>query len=67
MGIFIGSICGYTGKMLDNVLMRFMDAIMAFPGILLAIALMTALGASLANVCIALGIRYTPVFARLIP
>ena len=46
--------------------MRIMDAVMAFPGLLLAIALMAALGASLTNVCIALAIRYTPNFARLV-
>jgi len=64
-GIIIGAVSGYVGGKFDNVAMRFMDAVMAFPGILLAIALMTALGASLGNVCIALGIRFTPVFARL--
>ena len=66
VGIFLGAVSGFAGRALDNVLMRIMDAVMAFPGLLLAIALMAALGASLTNVCIALAIRYTPNFARLV-
>lgn len=66
VGVFLGAISGFSGRVVDNVIMRIMDAIMAFPAILLAIALMTALGASLTNVCIALGIRFVPHFARLV-
>ena len=65
-GVFLGAVAGFSGRGMDNVIMRIMDAVMAFPGLLLAIALMAALGASLTNVCIALGIRYTPHFARLV-
>jgi len=66
VGVFLGAVAGYAGRVVDNVIMRVMDAIMAFPGILLAIALMSVLGASLTNVCIALSVRFTPHFARLV-
>ncbi len=66
VGLILGAVAGYSGRSADNIIMRIMDAVMAFPGLLLAIALMTALGASLTNVCIALGIRYTPDFGRLV-
>ncbi|MBT3907494.1 MAG: ABC transporter permease [Rhodospirillaceae bacterium] len=66
MGVFVGAVAGYAGRVWDNSIMRVMDAIMAFPGILLAIALVSVLGASLTNVCIALAIRYTPHFARIV-
>jgi ABC-type dipeptide/oligopeptide/nickel transport system permease subunit len=65
VGVVLGAVSGYFGGILDNVIMRFIDAVMAFPGLLLAIALMSVLGASLTNVCIALAIRFTPHFARL--
>lgn len=65
VGVFLGAVSGYAGRVVDNVIMRVMDAIMAFPGILFAIALMSVLGASLTNVCIALAIRFTPHFARI--
>lgn len=66
VGLMLGAVAGYSGRTADNIIMRIMDAVMAFPGLLLAIALMTALGASLTNVCIALAIRYTPDFGRLV-
>jgi len=66
VGVVLGAVAGFAGRSVDNIIMRIMDAVMAFPGLLLAIALMTALGASLTNVCIALGIRYTPDFGRLV-
>ena len=65
VGVFLGAVAGFAGRLADNVIMRVMDAIMAFPGILFAIALMSVLGASLTNVCIALAIRFTPHFARI--
>ena len=65
LGVFLGAFAGYSGRVIDNCIMRLMDAIMAFPGILFAIALMAVMGASLTNVCIALAIRYTPHFARI--
>ncbi len=62
-GTTIGVISGYVRR-LDGILMRVTDALMAFPDILLAIALMAALGASLTDVVIALGTVYTPRVAR---
>lgn len=66
LGVILGGISGYYGKMTDNIIMRFMDSIMAFPAILLAIGIMAALGPTIYNVIIALGFVYTPRFARII-
>ena len=62
-GTVLGVVSGYV-RQLDGLLMRVTDALMAFPDILLAIALMAALGASLTDVVIALGTVYTPRVAR---
>jgi len=59
-----GILGGYHGGALDNVLMRTMDVVFAFPAILLAIAIMAVAGTSVGNVIIAIGIVYTPQFAR---
>jgi peptide/nickel transport system permease protein len=64
-GTALGLLAGYV-RGLDGLLMRFTDALMAFPDILLAIAFMAALGASLLNVVLALGIVYTPRVARVV-
>ena len=64
-GGLLGLISGYVRR-LDEVLSRFTDALMAFPDILLAIALMAALGPSLIDVVAALGTVYTPRVARLV-
>ncbi|MCG5239312.1 ABC transporter permease [Azospirillum doebereinerae] len=64
-GTLIGLLAGYV-RPLDGVLMRLTDALMAFPDILLAIAFMAALGPSLFNVVLALGIVYTPRVARVV-
>lgn len=61
-----GLVAGYRGGVLDNVLMRTMDVIFAFPAVLLAIAIMAVLGAALQNVILAIGIVYTPQFARVV-
>ena len=63
IGTVLGVIAGYVRR-LDGLLMRVTDALMAFPDILLAIALMSALGASLYDVVLALGAVYTPRVAR---
>jgi peptide/nickel transport system permease protein len=62
-GTVLGVVSGYVRR-LDGLLMRVTDALMAFPDILLAIALMAVLGASLTDVVIALGTVYTPRVAR---
>jgi ABC-type dipeptide/oligopeptide/nickel transport system permease subunit len=62
-GTLAGLVGGYFPR-LDGPVMRAMDVLLAFPGILLAIAIMAALGPSLPNVMIAVGIRSIPSFAR---
>lgn len=65
-GILIGALAGYYGGWIDRTLMGFIDVLLAFPGILLAIAVVAALGPGLVNVMIAVGIRGMPTFARLV-
>ena len=65
-GVIMGGISGYYGHWVDNIIMRCMDALMSFPAILLAIAIMAVLGAHEYNVVIALGTVYFPRFARLV-
>lgn len=64
-GTLIGAASGYFRR-LDNVLMRIMDALMAFPAILLALTVAATLGASVLNVILALGIATTPHTARIV-
>lgn len=64
-GTLIGLLAGYVRR-IDNLIMRVMDALMAFPAVLLAIGIAAALGPSLLNVMIALGITYTPRTARIV-
>lgn len=64
-GAIIGSIAGYF-RALDDIIMRVMDGMMAFPGILLAIAVAAALGPSEFNAVIALSIAYTPRTSRIV-
>lgn len=64
-GMVFGLIAGYFPK-LDSVIMRVMDGLMAFPGTVLAIAMMGAMGPSLANVIVALGVVYMPRVARVV-
>ncbi|HUE68840.1 MAG TPA: ABC transporter permease [Candidatus Acidoferrum sp.] len=62
----IGMLSGYAGGLVDLLLMRLMDALLAFPGLILAIALVAALGPGLRNAMIAIGIVAVPVYARLV-
>ena len=64
-GILIGLVSGFYRR-LDNVLMRVMDAFMAFPSILLALGIMAVLGADIKNTVIALSIVYIPRIARVV-
>ncbi len=65
-GLVMGLVAGFYGGVVDEFLMRFTDILLAFPGFLLAIAIVSALGAgSLVNVAIALAIYIVPGFARL--
>lgn len=64
-GVVIGIFSGYY-KLADNIIMRFMDGLMAFPSFLLAIALVALLGASFQNVVIALSVVETPRVVRIV-
>lgn len=65
MGVILGILSAYYRR-LDNVLMRIVDGLMAFPEILLAISIVATLGPSKSNVVIALCIVYTPLIARVV-
>ncbi|PEJ56432.1 MULTISPECIES: nickel transporter permease [unclassified Bacillus (in: firmicutes)] len=65
-GITLGLIAGYYGKWMDTIIMRVVDVLLAFPGILLALAIISALGPSLINVMVAVGIFSVPMFARIV-
>lgn len=62
----IGLITGYLGGVVDLLLMRLIDALLAFPALILAIAIVAALGPNIRNAMIAIGIVAIPVYARLV-
>lgn len=64
-GTSLGLIAGYSNRILDEVIMRAMDVLYAFPAILLAIAILAALGKGIGNAMIAIGLVYIPIFARI--
>ena len=64
-GGLLGLLAGYAGGQADGLVMRLMDAVLSFPPLVLALALGAVLGAGLSGVVIALGVVYTPTFARL--
>src|SRR5258708_7357639 len=64
-GVSLGLVSGYYGGLLDDVIARVLDVVFAFPSILLALGIVGALGPGLTNTMIAIGIIYTPVYARL--
>lgn len=66
IGGIIGALAGYYGGILESVLMRAMDILLAIPQILLAIAIVAALGPSIINLMIAVGISSIPGYARLV-
>ncbi len=65
VGMTLGLIAGYYGGVVNMLIMRFVDALMAFPMMLLALTIAAVLGSGLANVMIAIGISLTAVYARL--
>ena len=65
-GGLIGMASGYAGGLTDLLLMRLVDALLAFPALILAIALVAALGPSLRNAMVAIGVVAIPVYARLV-
>lgn len=64
-GTVLGMVAGYAGRLVDETIMRIMDVIFAFPAILLAIAILAALGKGVVNAMVAIGIVYIPIFARI--
>lgn len=66
IGVVLGMVSGYFGGMVDTIIMRLMDILLAFPGILLALAIVSVLGGSLTNVIIAVSIFSVPAFARIV-
>ena len=65
-GTLIGLVAGYRGGWVDSLLMRSMDVVFSFPVVLLAIAIVAVLGPSLTNAMIAIGVVFTPIFARVV-
>ncbi|MEY4389020.1 MAG: hypothetical protein RLZZ432_739 [Chloroflexota bacterium] len=64
LGTLLGSIAGFVGGWLDTLIMRVMDVLLAFPSLLLAIAIVTVIGPGLINAQIAIGIVAIPIYAR---
>jgi peptide/nickel transport system permease protein len=65
LGTLIGLVAGFAGGWTDNILMRLMDVVLVFPALLLAIAIVTALGQSLINAQLSIGIVAIPIYARI--
>ncbi|MCW2750595.1 MAG: putative ABC-type dipeptide/oligopeptide/nickel transport system, permease component, partial [Aeromicrobium sp.] len=65
VGLAIGVVSGYAGGWIDSLLMRLVDVLLAIPALLLALAIVTALGFGTINVAIAVGVGLTPGFARI--
>ncbi|SDP85549.1 peptide/nickel transport system permease protein [Litchfieldia salsa] len=66
VGIVLGIVAGYYGRWIDSLIMRICDILLAFPGILLALAIVSILGASTTNVIIAIAFFAVPTFARIV-
>lgn len=65
-GVLIGAFTGYFGGTIDEILMRIIDAVFAFPSILLALVFISLLGTGTYQVVIALGIAFIPSFSRIV-
>lgn len=65
LGAPLGVISGYFGRKVDLIIMRIMDILLAFPPLILAMAIVSGLGPSLLNAAVAIGISYIPIFARM--
>jgi ABC-type dipeptide/oligopeptide/nickel transport system permease subunit len=66
IGTLLGAIAGYAGGWLDNFIMRLMDVLLAFPSLLLAIAIVSVLGPGLVNTLLAVAFVSIPVYARVV-
>lgn len=65
-GIVFGMLAGFYGRWVDTIIMRFMDMLLALPGILLALVIVGVLGPSITNVMIAVGTAAVPAFTRIV-
>ena len=65
-GILIGAFCGYFGGLLDEVVMRIIDALFAFPSVLLALVFVSLLGTGTWQLVLSLGIAFVPSFSRIV-
>jgi peptide/nickel transport system permease protein len=65
LGVFLGMLSAYYGKLVDESIMRLSDLLFGFPAVLTAILITSVLGPSIINAMLAIGIFYIPVFARL--
>jgi peptide/nickel transport system permease protein len=66
VGVVLGSLAGYLGGKVDSIIMRGMDIMLAFPGFLLAIGIVTILGRGMFQIMVAVGVTQVPIFARLL-
>lgn len=66
VGGFLGSLAAFYGGRIDQLIMRFMDIVLAIPGFIFAVALVTALGPNIINLMVAVGVNSIPYFARII-
>ena len=66
IGTVLGLVAGFQGGWVDAIIMRLIDVMLTFPGILLAMAIVAVLGKSLTNVMIAVGISTVPIYARVV-
>ncbi len=64
-GVLLGVAAGYFGGLTDAVISRILEVMLSFPEVLLALLIMSILGSSLNNIMLAIGIVYTPIFARI--
>lgn len=65
LGVALGTLAGYVGGLIDTIIMRIMDVLLAFPSFLLAMAIVSVLGPGLLNVMIAIAVFSIPTFARI--
>lgn len=66
IGVVLGALAGYSGGWSDNLIMRVMDVLLAFPSLILAIAIVAVLGPGLANALLAIAFVSIPIYARLV-
>lgn len=66
LGVPLGLVAGYSSRWVSGLIMRTMDVLLAFPGLLLALIVVTIIGSGILNVMVAIGIAFIPVFARVV-